>query len=99
MKAETPTKPNDGEFDQHQPAAARKQIAADFASLSLHAVQKRRYAGEKNKRRRAEMCDPTRQEQRRVGDIARVKSSRGEKVARMVERHYHHDEATQKIDG
>ena len=64
----------------------------------LRAVEKGGDAGEKNEDRRAEVRDPARQEQRGVGDVARVDAAGAEEVARVVERHQHHDEAAQQID-
>jgi hypothetical protein len=44
------------------------------------------------------MRDPARQEQRRVGDVARIHAARPEEVAGVVERHQHHDQSPQQID-
>jgi hypothetical protein len=45
------------------------------------------------------MRNPARQEQCRLGHIARIKSARGEEIARVIEGHHDHDQATQKING
>ena len=60
FKTEGPTKANDAELDENQPATARKQVPANLIGLALRAVQKGRDAGEKDERRGAEMRNPAR---------------------------------------
>lgn len=45
------------------------------------------------------MRDPAREKQRRVVHIARIEATSGEEIAGVVERHQHHYEAPQEIDG
>src|SRR5437588_11784672 len=61
-KTEGPTKANDSELDENQPAAAREQVPANLTGLAPRAVQKRRDAGEKDECRGAEMRNPAREE-------------------------------------
>ena len=92
-EAEGPSNTNKGKLDQHQPTAARKQIAADFASGTARAVEKRGNAGEEDETRSTEMGDPARQEEGRLGHITRIKLAGGKKVARVIKRHHNHDQA------
>jgi hypothetical protein len=58
---------------------------------------------EEDKHRRAEVCNPAREEEDHVGarEIGGVKTGQHvamNKVSCMVEHHYDHDNATQEID-
>jgi hypothetical protein len=99
-EAEGPGEPDHGELDQDQPQSARDQKATDLAvAAPLRAIEEGRDAGEKDECRCAEVRDPAGQEQRRLGDIARIESAGREEVAGMVERHQYHDQAAQEING
>ncbi len=98
MEAEAPPETHDGEFDQHEPDAAREQKAADIAGTAALSVQKRRNPRQKDKGWRAEMRNPARQEQRRIGDVARIKSAGSKEIACVIERHHDHDQTAQEID-
>src|SRR5262245_12390964 len=98
VKIKRPAHLHDGHFDKHQPAAASEKIAADLAGLSARAVKKSGYARQQYKSWRAEMRDPAGQKQCRVGDVARIETTGCEKVARVIKRHHHHDQAAQKVD-
>jgi hypothetical protein len=58
-------------------------------------------AGAEEERRRADVRDEAREEQRygRRREVRRVRAERPEEVARVVERHDHHDDAAQDVDG
>jgi len=99
MEAERPAQAHQRELDQDEPEATGEQEPADFAdAASAFAVKECRNAGEEDEGRRAKVRHPARQEQRRIGNIARVGSARGEEIAGMVERHQQHDEPAQQID-
>ena len=104
MDVEAPAEPHDRELDQDQPEAARDEETADVGGAvrvvvtTLRAVQKCGNAGQEDESRRAEMRHPARQEQRRVGDVARIEAAIGKKIAGVVEGHHDHHQAAQRVD-
>src|SRR5918994_1553791 len=98
VELESPPELDQREVDQDQPNSTGDEKAAKFARAPRAAIEKGREPGEKNKGRRADMGDPTRQEQCRFGDVARIEAARTEEVARVVQRHERHHQAAQNID-
>src|SRR5262245_22736178 len=98
VKIKRPGDADDGQFDKHQPTAAREKVTADLAGLSAHAIEKRGHARQQYESWCAEMRDPAGQKQCRVSDVARIEIICCEKVARVIKRHHHHDQPAQKVD-
>ena len=97
--AERPGEAHDREFQQHQPQSAGEQKPAHLAHRpAARAIEEGGCAREEHENRGAEMRDPAREEQSGVVDVARVEAGGREKVAGVVERHQHHDEAAQQVD-
>ncbi len=99
VDTEGPAEAHQRELDHYEPDAAGKQKPTDFArAAAASAVQVSGNSGEEDEGRRAKVRHPARQEQRGIGDVARVGTARGKEIAGMVERHQHHDQPAEKID-
>ena len=90
------------EHDQPQPARHQKPRQLRFA-LAARKLQVSARAGEKHEHRRTEMCDPAREEQARRSCAIDRSDQTGRrrvvnKVARVVQHHDDHHDATQQID-
>jgi hypothetical protein len=73
--------------------------AADFGNApSAGAVEMGGKTSEKHEGRRAKMCDPACEKERRIGYIARIPATDGEKISGMVQSHKGHDQAAQEIN-
>ena len=98
-KVERPAEPHDGELEHDQPEAARDEKSAELRRAATPlAVEIGGDAGKENEDRRAEVGDPPREKESRIGYVTRVHPTRAEEIARMIERHEHHDEAAQQVD-
>ena len=95
---EAPGEPHDGELDQYEPQPARKQKAARLGDASTAPIEEGREPGKKDEGRRAKMGDPSGEEQRGLGHVARIEAPCSEEIARVVERHQRHNEAAEEID-
>ena len=99
-KVERPAEPHDGELEHHQPEAPRDEKPAELRRTSTPlSVEIGGDAGKQNEDWRAEVGDPPCEEESRIGDVTRVHPARAEEVARVIQRHDHHDKATQQVDG
>ena len=99
IKGERPAEAHQRELDEDEPETAGQKKPAQLAGTSLAtSIKVSRNTGEEDKGGCAKMCDPARQEQRRVGDITGIWAARAKEVAGMVKRHEHDGQAAQNID-
>ena len=79
------------------PRVSRKRLSSRVVRPRL-AVEECRCAGQQHEDGRAEMRDPARHEQRRLGHVARVEPAGREEITYVIERHQHHDETAHQVD-
>ena len=104
IKVELPAQAaHPGQFQQHKPQPARQQKARQLRlRFAPRRGKKCACSREKNEDRRAEMRNPAREEQRRIGPVQlrRFKCEVARKImARVVQRHEDHHQSPQRIHG
>ena len=103
-KLKVKSKTQHRDFEQHQPQAASQQVARKLGAgaPAAHPVI-RAHPGREQENRRTEMRDPAGEEDRGRSprQILGLELLRGgvEVFAGVIERHDHHDEAAQRVDG
>ncbi len=99
-QVEGPREGHDGELEHDEPQPAREQKATQLGRGAALRDEARAHAGQQHEDRRAEVRDPPREEERRVGlrEIERAESCGGEVVADVIERHQDDHESPQQVD-
>ena len=100
VQGEGPGKLDDRELHHDEEQASGQKKPADLASASPGgAIEIGRNPGQEDENRRAEMGDPARHEQGRLGDVAGIHAAVAKEIARMIEGHQQHDQAAKQVDG
>ena len=98
---ERPRQAHERDFQHDEPQAARQKKPAQLGARATSPSEIGADAREQHERRRAEVRDPARQEQGRAGlrQVERIEARVREEIADMIQRHQHHHQPAQDIDG
>jgi hypothetical protein len=92
---------DDRQLEEDQPQAAREQQPGEFAARSPPSRQRGARPRQQEKDRRAQVGDPSGEEQRRrrARDVGRTYRDDAEEIACVIKRHQDHDDAAEDVDG
>jgi hypothetical protein len=98
---ESPHQAHERDFQHDEPQSAREQESAQLGTRAASPGEVRTDAGKEHEYRRAEVRDPARQEQRPAGlrQVEGIEAHVREEIAYMIQRHQHHHQPAQDVDG